>query len=282
MLFFRAFYFLFLVISLVSCSKENIENSVIKEKSLELQVLEVYDIGKDALEGGDVLYAAKKFNEVEILFPQSDLAPKSALMAAYAYYTQDYYADSIAELERFIKVYPYHKDLSYAHYLMGVCFFEQIVDEKKDLQSIKNAKIKFNFILKEYPNTEYALDAEFKLSLIDDILASKEMYIGRYYFQKKKWISAINRFRTVIDDYDTTIYTAEALHRLVEVHYTIGLVDEAEKYAQLLGYNYGSSEWYKNSYSLFDKNYKIKKKKRFRNIKKKNKKVLEKFRALFE
>ena len=282
MLFFRAFYFLFLVISLVSCSKENIENSVIKEKSLELQVLEVYNIGKDALEGGDVLYAAKKFNEVEILFPQSDLAPKSALMAAYAYYTQDYYADSIAELERFIKVYPFHKDLSYAHYLMGVCFFEQIVDEKKDLQSIKNAKIKFNFILKEYPNTEYALDAEFKLSLINDILASKEMYIGRYYFQKKKWISAINRFRTVIDDYDTTIYTAEALHRLVEVHYTIGLVDEAEKYAQLLGYNYGSSEWYQNSYSLFDKNYEIIKKKRFRNIKKKNKKVLEKFRALFE
>tara|TARA_B100000575_G_C23113712_1_gene643598 strand:+ start:183 stop:1031 length:849 start_codon:yes stop_codon:yes gene_type:complete len=282
MLFFRAFYFLFLVISLVSCSKENIENSVIKEKSLELQVLEVYDIGKDALEGGDVLYAAKKFNEVEILFPQSDLAPKSALMAAYAYYTQDYYADSVAELERFIKVYPFHKDLSYAHYLMGVCFFEQIVDEKKDLQSIKNAKIKFNFILKEYPNTEYALDAEFKLSLIDDILASKEMYIGRYYFQKKKWISAINRFRTVIDDYDTTIYTAEALHRLVEVHYTIGLVDEAEKYAQLLGYNYGSSEWYQNSYSLFDKNYEIIKKKKFRNIKKKNKKVLEKFRALFE
>ena len=281
MLFFRAFYFLFLVISLVSCSKENIENSVIKEKSLELQVLEVYDIGKDALEGGDVLYAAKKFNEVEILFPQSDLAPKSALMAAYAYYTQDYYADSVAELERFIKVYPFHKDLSYAHYLMGVCFFEQIVDEKKDLQSIKNAKIKFNFILKEYPNTEYALDAEFKLSLIDDILASKEMYIGRYYFQKKKWISAINRFRTVIDDYDTTIYTAEALHRLVEVHYTIGLVDEAEKYAQLLGYNYGSSEWYQNSYSLFDKNYEIIKKKKFRNIKKKNKKVLEKFRALF-
>jgi len=273
---------LFLVISLVSCSKENIENSVIKEKSLELQVLEVYDIGKDALEGGDVLYAAKKFNEVEILFPQSDLAPKSALMAAYAYYTQDYYADSVAELERFIKVYPFHKDLSYAHYLMGVCFFEQIVDEKKDLQSIKNAKIKFNFILKEYPNTEYALDAEFKLSLIDDILASKEMYIGRYYFQKKKWISAINRFRTVIDDYDTTIYTAEALHRLVEVHYTIGLVDEAEKYAQLLGYNYGSSEWYQNSYSLFDKNYEIIKKKKFRNIKKKNKKVLEKFRALFE
>ena len=282
MLFFRALYLIILLLIFVSCSKDNTKISVIKEKSLELQVLEAYDIGKDALEGGDVLYAAKKFNEVETLFPQSELAPKSALMAAYSYYTQDYYADSIAELERFVKVYPYHKDISYAHYLLGICFFEQIVDEKKDLQSIKNAKIKFDFILREYPNTEYALDSEFKISLINDILASKEMYIGRYYFEKKKWISAINRFRTIIDDYDTTIYTAEALHRLVEVHYTIGLIDEAEKYAQLLGYNYGSTEWYENTYSLFDKDYKIRKKNRFKDIKKKNKKVLEKFKGLFE
>tara|TARA_B100000886_G_scaffold179368_1_gene122955 strand:+ start:9183 stop:10031 length:849 start_codon:yes stop_codon:yes gene_type:complete len=282
MLFFRALYLLSFLLVFVSCSKDNIKNSVIKEKSLELQVVETYDIGKDALEAGDVLYAAKKFNEVETLFPQSELAPKSALMAAYSYYSQDYYSDSIAELERFIKVYPYHKDISYAHYLMGICFFEQIVDEKKDLQSIKNAKMKFDFVLKEYPNTEYALDSEFKISLINDILASKEMYIGRYYFEKKKWISAINRFRTIIDDYDTTIYTAEALHRLVEVHYTIGLIDEAEKYAQLLGYNYGSTEWYENTYSLFDKDYKIRKKNRFKDVKKKNKKVLEKFKGLFE
>ena len=282
MLIFRALYFLLCLLILVSCSKNNIQNSVIKEKSLELQVLEVYDIGKDALESGDVLYAAKKFNEVETLFPQSDLAPKSALMAAYSYYVQDYYSDSIAELDRFLRVYPYHKDVSYAHYLMGICYFEQIVDEKKDLQSIKNAKVKFEYVLNEYTNTEYALDAEFKISLINDILASKEMYIGRYYFEKKKWISAINRFRTVVDNYDTTIYTAEALHRLVEVHYTIGLIDEAEKYAQLLGYNYGSSKWYENTYSLFDKNYKIRKKNRFKEIKKKNKKALKKFRTLFE
>ena len=282
MIFFRALYLLFFFLIVVSCSKKDLKNSVIEEKSLELQVLEVYEIGKDALESGDVLYAAKKFNEAETLFPQSDLAPRSALMAAYSYYTQDYYNDSIAELKRFIKVYPYYKDISYAHYLMGICYFEQIVDEKKDLQSIKNAKVKFNFVLKEFPNTEYALDAEFKISLIDDILASKEMYIGRYYFEKKKWIPAINRFRTIIDDYDTTIYTAEALHRLVEVHYTIGLIDEAEKYAQLLGYNYGSSEWYQNTYSLFDKNYKIRKKNKFKNIKKKNKKMIEKFKTLFE
>ena len=282
MLILRSLYLLLFLFILVSCSKNNIEKSVIKEKSLELQVLEAYNIGKDALESGDVLYAAKKFNEVENLFPQSDWAPKSALMAAYSYYAQDYYGDSIAELERFIRVYPYYKDVSYAHYLMGICYFEQIVDEKKDLQSIKNAKIKFDYVLKEYTDTEYALDAEFKISLINDILASKEMYIGRYYFEKKKWISAINRFRTVVDDYDTTIYTAEALHRLVEVHYTIGLIDEAEKYAQLLGYNYGSSKWYQNTYSLFDKNYKIRKKNTFKEIKKKNKKVLKKFRTLFE
>ena len=278
----RALFLFFFFIILVSCSKDKIQPSVIKEKSLELQVLEAYNLGKDALEGGDVLYAAKKFNEAETLFPQSAYAPKSALMAAYSYYVQDYYQDSIAELKRFLRVYPSHKNISYVHYLIGICYFEQIVDEKKDLQSIQSAKTNFEFLVKEYPNTEYALDAEFKLSLIDDILASKEMYIGRYYFDRKKWIPAINRFRTVIEDYDTTIYTAEALHRLVEVHYVIGLVDEAEKYAQLLGYNYGSSEWYENTYSLFNKNYKIKKNYIFKETKKKNKKILKKFKSLFE
>jgi len=278
----RALFLFFFFIILVSCSKDKIQPSVIKEKSLELQVLEAYNLGKDALEGGDVLYAAKKFNEAETLFPQSEYAPKSALMAAYSYYVQDYYQDSIAELKRFLRVYPSHKNISYVHYLIGICYFEQIVDEKKDLQSIQSAKTNFEFLIKKYPNTEYALDAEFKLSLIDDILASKEMYIGRYYFDRKKWIPAINRFRTVIEDYDTTIYTAEALHRLVEVHYVIGLIDEAEKYAQLLGYNYGSSEWYENTYSLFNKNYKIKENYIFKETKKKNKKILKKFKSLFE
>ena len=170
-------------------------------------------------------------------------------MAAYSYYIQDYYGDAIAELERFIKVYPKNKNLDYAYYLLAICYYEQIVDEKKDLQSIINAKKTFEILIKNYPNTDYALDAEFKLDLIDDILASKEMYIGRYYFDKKKWIPAINRFRTVVDEYDTTIYTEEALHRLVEIYYIIGLKDEAKKYAKLLGYNYQSSKWYEKSYS---------------------------------
>ena len=274
--------FLFLIVLVLgnSCSKENIQQSTIKEKSLNLQVLEAYQDGLEALEDGDVLYAAKKFNEAEILFPQGKWAPKAALMAAYSYYIQDYYGDSIAELERFIKVYPLHKDLVYAYYLLSVCYYEQIVDEKKDLQAIIKAKKNFQTVIKNYPDTEYAMDAEFKIDLINDILAAKEMYIARYYFDKRKWIPAINRFRKITDEYDTTIYAEEALHRLVEVHYTLGLIDEAEKYAQLLGYNYKSSKWYENSYSLFNKNYEIKKKERFKTYKKKSNSFLKKFKSL--
>tara|TARA_B100000989_G_scaffold170747_1_gene127941 strand:+ start:165 stop:1013 length:849 start_codon:yes stop_codon:yes gene_type:complete len=276
----KIFLFLILLILNNSCSKEEIKKSNIKEKSLDLQVLEAYQGGIEALEDGDVLFAAKKFNEAEILFPQSRWAPKAALMAAYSYYTQDYYGDAIAELERFIKVYPLHKDLDYAYYLLSICYYEQIVDEKKDLQSIIKSKENFEIILKNYPNTEYAMDAEFKIDLINDVLAAKEMYIARYYFDKKKWIPAINRFKKIVDDYDTTIYAEEALHRLVEVHYTIGLIDEAEKYAKLLGYNYKSSTWYENSYSLFDKNYEIKKKERFKTYKKKSDSIIKKFKSL--
>ena len=272
--------FFFIGLSFLSCSKENIKKSVIKEKSLNLQVLEAYEEGKESLELGDVLYAAKKFNEAEILFPQSEWAPKAALMAAYAYYTQDYYDDTIAELERFLKVYPKHKNIDYAYYLLGISYYEQITDETKDLKSIIDAKKYFTILINEHPNTEYSLDSQFKIDLINDILASKEMYIGRYYFEKKKWIPAINRFRVVIDEYETTIYTEEALHRLVEVYYTLGLTDEAKKYANLLGYNYQSSQWYEKSYSIFNKNYEKNKKKL---LKKNNKKksILNKFESLF-
>ncbi len=271
--------FLLLIFFSFSCTKEKEIKSVISEKSLDLQVLEAYKIGVESLERGDAVFAARKFNEAEILFPQSEWAPKSALMAAYAYYTQDYYEDAIAELQRFIKVYPLYKDLDYAYYLMGVSFYETIIDEKKDLQTIVNSKETFEYLIKNFPNTEYALDAEFKLDLINDTLASKEMYIGRYYFDKKKWIPAINRFRNVIDDYETTVYTEEALHRLVEVHYTIGLTDEAEKYANLLGYNYQSSEWYERSYRVFNKKYK---KNKIKKNKKKNNSILKKFKSLVD
>jgi outer membrane protein assembly factor BamD len=234
----------------------------------------------ESLESGDVLYAAKKFNEAEILFPQSQSAPKSALMAAYAYYSQDYFGDAISELQRFVKIYANHKDIDYAYYLLAICFYEQIADETKDLQSILKAKENFILVATRYPNTEYALDSEFKIDLINDILASKEMYIGRYYFDKKKWIPAINRFRTVTDDYQTTIYTEEALHRLVEIYYILGLTDEAKKYANLLGYNYQSSMWYEQTYSVFNKKYKKKQKDKTKKKNKITKTILNKIKSL--
>ena len=183
---FNILYLIIFSFLLFSCSKDKIKESVVNEKSLDLQVQEAYEQGMASLENGDVLFAAKKFNEAEILFPQSNWAPKSALMAAYSYYSENYYGDSIAELERFIKIYPKHENLDYAYYLLAISHYEQIVDEKKDLKSLISAKKYFEFIVKNFTNTEYSLDSEFKIELIDDILASKEMYVGRYYFQKKK------------------------------------------------------------------------------------------------
>ena len=270
---------IFLLFIFSSCSKNIVEKSTIKEKDIELQMIEAYKEGLKAFNQGDILFAAKKFNEAEILFPQSDYAPKSALMAAYSYYSQNYYSDAIAELERFLKIYPNHFNIDYAEYLLGLCFYEQIVNEKKDLQSIVDSKKVFLSIIEKYPKTDFAIDAEFKLDSINDILAAKETYIGRYYFEKKKWISAINRFRTVIDYYDRTIYVEEALHRLVEIYYIIGLEDEAKKYANILGYNHGSSEWYEKSYSIFDKIYE--KNKKEKNKDKLTNSILDKFKSLF-
>lgn len=278
------FQYLLLILILViniSCSKDLKVKSVIKEKDLNSQVLEAYEEGKKYLEKGDGLFAAKKFNEAEILFPQSEWAPKSALMAAFAYYSQDYFDDAIMELKRFTKIYPNNKNIDYAYYLLATSYYEKIVDETRDLQSIINSKKNFEIILNEYSNSEYYLDSRFKIDLINDTLASKEMYVGRYYYEKKKWIPAINRFRTVTDDFESTVYVEEALYRLVEVYYLLGLVDESKKYATLLGYNYQSSEWYERSYSLFDKIY-AKKRQSIKNEKKKKNIFLKKIKSLLD
>ena len=276
-------YFVNILIILIflflnSCSNDKKKIDIIEEEDIELQMIDSYKEGIKALEDGDVLFAAKKFNEAELVYPQSDWAPKSALMSAYSYYIQDYYGDAVFELDRFIKTYPKDLRLSYAHFLLGMCYYEQIVDEKKDLGPILKAKEKFNYILKKYPSTDFALDAQFKLDLINDILASKEMYIGKHYVKKQKWIPAINRFKTIVNNYETTVYVEEALFRLVEIYYLLGLTDESQKYAKLLGYNYLSSRWYKESYRIFNKNYespreKIKKKKR--NF------IIRKFKSIF-
>jgi len=277
----KLIFFLVLFSFILSCTKEVAKENLITEKDIELQMIEAYKEGVKELKRGDVLFAAKKFNEAEVLFPQSDYAPKAALMAAYAYYSQNYYGDAIAELERFTRIYPNHNNIDYAEYLLGLSFYEQIIDEKKDLESILKAKEIFLTVIDKYPNSDFALDAQFKLDLIDETLAAKEIYIGRYYFDKKKWISAINRFRAVIDNYDTTIYVEEALHRLVEIHYIIGLEEEAKKYAYILGYNYSSSEWYEKSYSIFDKMYEKNKIYNTANKDKLTTSILKKFKSLF-
>ena len=265
-----------LFLTLVSCSKK-IEVEQIKEVSVDLQMIEAYEEGMKQLNEGQSLIAVKKFNEAELLFPQSKWAPRSALMSAYAYYDYSFYSDAIDEVNRFLKTYPNSKRKDYAHYLKAMSFYNQIVDEKKDLGPILDAKQNFQFIITEYPESEYAMDASFKLELIEEILAAKEMHIGRFYLKKEKWIPAINRFKKVIEDYDRSIYAEEALHRLVEVHYRIGLLEESKKYAILLGYNYQSGEWYQNSYRVFNKNYeKISDKKKKNN----NKSILKRISSI--
>lgn len=275
----KYFLLFFVLILFVSCSKNVEKKSVINQKSLDLQVREAYIEGLKALENKDVLFAARKFNEVELLYPQSEFAPKSLLMSAYSYYIDDYYEDCISELERFLRVYPKDKNLDYAYYLLAISYYEQIIDEKKDLFSILKAQEYFEYITLKYPNTEFALDSIFKLELIDDILAAKEMYLGRYYVEKTKWIPAINRFKNIVENYETTIYIEEALYRLVEVHYLLGLKEESKKYAKLLGYNYRSSRWYENSYSLFDKKYKKINLDRSKKLKK-NQNILSKIKSI--
>ncbi len=271
--------FILFLFFLNACSDDEKKVSVIKETRQDLEMISAYKEGYRALNEGDPFFAAKKFLEAELLFPQSIWAPRSALMASYSYYMQNYYAESLANLERYIKTYPTDKNIPYAHYLIAMCYYETIEDEKRDADPLIRAKNKFNYVVKEYPNTDFALDAKFKLGLIEDVLASKEIYLGRHYVKKGKWIAAINRFKTVIEEYDKTIFVEEALHRLVEINYKLGLVEESERYANILGYNYLSSEWYKRTYKVFNKDYSSEVQ---RSIKKDKKGVLDKFKKLFD
>ena len=272
------FFLILIIIVFFGCAKDKENKLIIQEQNLETQMISAYKEGLNFLDKGDGLSAAKKFNEAELLFPQSEWAPKSALMAAYSYYAYNYYGDSIYELEQFIKKYPKDERISYANFLLAMCYYQSIVDETKDLEPLLKARDKFIYVVENYPNTDFAMDAKFKLDLIREILASKEMYLGSYYIQKGKWIAAINRFKTVINDYDTTIYVEEALHRLVELHYKIGLENEAKKYANLLGYNYLSSDWYKITYKIFNKEYKLAKPEK---RKKESNFLIKKYKSIF-
>ena len=271
--------FFIIFILLTSCSKETEKVLNIKETSQNLEMVNIYNEAYESLNNNDPYIAAKKFLEAELLFPQSIWAPRSALMASYSFYLQNYYTEALSNLYRYLKTYPNDQSTSYAHYLIAMCHYEMIEDEMRDTDPLIEAKKKFTFILDNYPNTDFALDAKFKLDFIEDILASKEMYLGRHYQKKGKWIAAINRFKFVVDEYEETIFVEEALHRLVEINYKIGLEEESQKYASLLGYNYLSSNWYKKSYKIFNKNYKEKTPKK---IKKEKKGVISKFKKLFD
>ncbi len=272
------FKYLTLFIFIFSCSQKEEQISVLKQNNLELQMIETYKDAYKEFERGDVIYAGKKFAEAELLYPQSIWAPRAVLMSAYGYFSQGYYSDAINDLERFLKKYKNHPHTSYAYYLLALCHYDQIIDEKKDFNEIIKSKKYFQYIVKNYPKTEYALDSSYKLEYITEITASKEMYLARYYVQREKWIPAINRFKIVVNNYDTTIYVEEALHRLVELHYKLGLIDEAKKYASLLGYNYQSSKWYEASYRIVNKDYSKNK------VKKKDDRdtILKKFKNLFK
>ena len=272
------FILIIIYIFLVSCSNQEKEISTIKKLDQSQEMISTYKEGYEALEKGDTYFAANKFLEAELLYPQSIWAPKSALMASYSFYLQNFYSEAIMNLNRYINTYPTDKNLAYAHYLIAMCYYETIEDEKRDTAPLIRAKEKFNFIIKNYSDTDFAMDASFKVQLINDILASKEMYLGRHYIKKEKWIPALNRFKYIVEAYDQTIFIEEALHRLVEINYKIGLLQESQKYANLLGYNYQSGEWYEKSYKVFNQDYKLRK-----IVQKKEKKgVISRFKKLFD
>ena len=260
-----------------SCSKKETK-IVVSEPTDELKAEMIYAKAVEALNDGDAFFAGKKFKEVEYLVPQSEWAAKASLMASYSDYSRNAYSNALFGLERHMKNYPGDKNLPYVHYLIAICYYEQILDEKKDLQPLLKAKNKFDFIMLTFPETDYATDARFKVDLIVDQLAAKEMSIARFYMTTKKWIPALNRLKTVVEKYEKTIFVEEALHRLVEVYYKLGLIEEAKQAASILGYNYKSGDWYKRSYKVFNKNYKSKK------IKKKKEMglVRRKIKSLFE
>ena len=264
---FKLVLIIFSLIFFYSCSKETENIKLIKETDQKIEMISAYEKGMDLFKIGDYFAASKKFLEAEILFPQSEWAPKSVLMASYSYYMQSYYSLAIENIKRYFKTYPNDKNKAYAHYLLAIVYYETIEGEKKDLDPLLLSKKEFNFVIKNFPNTDYAYDAKFKIDLINDILAAKEVYIGRHYIKKKKWIPALNRFKNVLKEYETTIHVEEAIHRLVEIYYKLGMEEESLKYASLLGYNYNSGEWYKETYKIFNRKYQISV------PKKKNKKV---------
>ena len=254
---------------LISCSKDK----VIYEPTKRSDPYKIYMEAYEAFEKNDFFFASKKFSEAELNFKDPSLAAKSSIMSSFALYSINFYGEAIESLNRFIKTYPADKNVIYAHYLSSLIYFEQIGDETKDIQPLLDAGKQIDYFTKKYPGSDYAIDLKFKKDLIQNQLAAKELFIAKYYISVQKWIPAINRLKIILKKYDKTIFIEEALHRLVEIHYHLGLVEEAKKYASILGYNYNSGEWFEQSYKIFNKEYVFKEK---FNKKEKNENILKK------
>ena len=255
----RIFLLIIISLALIACSKKDEPIYIPSEK---VDAFKIYNEGLKAMENNDYFFANKKFTEAELNFENIDLAAKSAVMSIFCLYGINFYTEALENLDRYFKVYPADTNIIYAHYLETIIYFEQISDEKRDLKPLLQAREKINFFLKKYPNTDYAIDLKFKKNLIRNQLAAKEMYIARHYVETQKWIPAINRLKNIINEYDETIFIEEALHRLVEIHYYLGLENEAKKFAKILGYNYNSSKWYEASYKILKRRYEVKKTKK--------------------
>ena len=270
----KIFIIFILVLSLNSCSKKDIEY----EPKDKVDPYKLYQEGFELFEKGNYFYADKKFTEAELNFEIVDFAAKSAIMSSYSLYGINFYSDALINLERYLKKYPTDKNVMYAHYLISIIHYEQIEDEKKDLQPLIDAKEKIVFFLEKYPDTDYAIDLQFKKDLIQNQLAAKELFVAKYYISTQKWVPAINRLKVIVDDYQNTIFIEEALHRLVEIYYYLGLEEESKKYAKILGYNYNSSEWFEQSYKVLNKDYKIRKKVKSKESESFFKKIIDKIK----
>ena len=276
-MFFRLFLVFIYIIALSSCSKKE----VIYQPSEKISPYILYKEGLDAFEKNDFFFANKKFSEAELNFEIIEFAAKSAIMSSFSLYGINFYSEALENLERYLKTYPSDKNIMYAHYLQAIIYFEQISDEKKDLEPLLKANKKIDFFIEKFPDSEYAVDLKFKKDLIQNQLAAKELFVAKYYVSTQKWIPAIKRLKLIVNDYDDTIFIEEALHRLVEIHYHLGLEAEAKKYAKILGYNYNSSEWFEQSYKILNRDYNIVKKNNKKKLKK-EKNLLKKIKKIFK
>jgi outer membrane protein assembly factor BamD len=268
----KIFFYFTLLIFLFSCSSKT--EKVLKPETIPpLEIL--YKQAYQNFEIGKYQNAMELFSSIERNYNYTEWASKAILFKSYIYYDSSRYIEALENLKNYKKIYPANPEIAYVDYMIAMCLFEQINLSSKDQESTKLARDQIIKVLKRYPNTEYASDLKLKLDLINDQLAGKEMYVARYYQKREKWLSALKRLFNIINNYETTIYTEEALHRIVEIYYRLGDIESAKKYVSILGYNFNDSDWYKKSYKIIvDQKFIIDKKKQKKTFKDKLKTLI--------